>query len=286
MLVIGLAWTASMAANTPEERLGVAQAMVDAWNGQDWETVYGLFAEDAVLRSMMLEPIVGRAAIRERLSKLAPGVEEIELQLRNFGTIGEVVVLERVDDFTYLGKHSRVPVVGVMEIDNGQVQEWREYYDHASLARALTPDGQANDMSRVPVHEASHEGPGYSSGAEAEIRRLTFRLQNDWNSGDMEGYLAAYWKDPGVSMMFGDTGLRGWQAIADLFRATWATEHAMGDFSTRDVAVKVLDDETAISSGAFRHVFPAETVEGAFTQVWRRYGDRWLIVHEHTSRKH
>lgn len=77
--MIGLAWAASMVADTREERLEVAQAMVAAWNGQDWETVYGLFAEDGVLHSMMLDPVVGRTAIRERLSKLAPGVEEIEL---------------------------------------------------------------------------------------------------------------------------------------------------------------------------------------------------------------
>lgn len=119
---------------------------------------------------------------------------------------------------------------------------------------------------------------------EAEVKQSIARLQADWNSGDMEAYLATYWNDPGLSMMTGGTALRGWQAIADLFRATWTTEPAMGDFSALNVAVGVLDDRTAIASGGFQHVFQHETVEGVFTHVWRRFGERWLIVHEHTSR--
>lgn len=118
----------------------------------------------------------------------------------------------------------------------------------------------------------------------AEIQRGIAQLQADWNGGDMEAYLAAYWNDPGLSMMAGGSALRGWQAVAELFHATWTEESAMGDFSASNVTVRVLDNRTAIASGGFQHVFPDETVEGVFTHVWRRFRDRWLIVHEHTSR--
>ncbi|MGD8580894.1 MAG: nuclear transport factor 2 family protein, partial [Lysobacterales bacterium] len=131
-LIISLAACSHPAPND-QDKLAVADAMVQAWDAQDWERVYSLFSENAVLHSMMLEPVVGREAIRERLSQLAPGLERIELQIRNRGVIGNTVVLERTDDFTYKGKHSRVPVVGMLEIENGRVTEWREYYDHASL---------------------------------------------------------------------------------------------------------------------------------------------------------
>ena len=51
-----------------------------------------------------------------------------------------MVFIERVDDFVYKGKHSRVPVVGVLEIENGEVTAWREYYDRAQLMEALAVD--------------------------------------------------------------------------------------------------------------------------------------------------
>ncbi len=134
------------------------------------------------------------------------------------------------------------------------------------------------------ARDAQRSAADDPAAIESEVRQSLARLQTDWNSGDMEAYLAAYWNDPGLSMMTGGTALRGWQAVAELFRATWTTEPAMGDFSASNVAVGVLDDRTAIASGGFQHVFQHETVEGVFTHVWRRFGDRWLIVHEHTSR--
>lgn len=258
-------------ADSDEEKLKTAQEMVDAWNTRDWERVYALFAEDGVLHSMMIEPVVGRDTIRERLSRMTPGIESIELKLRNIGVVNDVVMLERVDDFTYQGKHSRVPVVGVLEINNGLVTEWREYYDHASLVTALTTD------SAIAAKAAE---------TKETILQLTEKLQADWNGGDMEAYLAAYWNSDDFSLMFGDQAIRGFNAVAGMFRGNWTTEEAMGNFTTTNVALRQISPDTVISSGGFTHVFPAETIEGSFSHVWKQFEDgRWLIVHEHTSRK-
>ena len=254
-----------------DPRMEVAEQMVQAWNEQDWERVYDLFAEDGILHSMMIDPIVGRENIRARLSVLAEGIEQIELQIRHAGMIDDVVVLERVDDFTYNGKHGRVPVVGVMEIENGKVTEWREYYDHKSLADTLVPD---------PKPEAE-----ILAESEQEIRALIEKLQVDWNKGDMSAYLAAYWKSDEFSLMYGSTGVRGWQSVSDLFTGNWSTEEAMGDFMVADVAVRFAGTDMAIASGSFEHQFPTEKIIGAFSHVFRKFeGEGWLIIHEHTSR--
>jgi limonene-1,2-epoxide hydrolase len=259
------------AADENDPRLQVAGEMVRAWNEQNWDRVYDLFAEDGVLHSMMMEPIVGRENIRSRLSALEGGIERIELQIRNSGIINDVVVLERVDDFVFNGEYSRVPVVGVMEIAGGKVQEWREYYDHESLVEALTPDPG-------PIEEVLAE-------SEVEIRGLIDKLQVDWNGGDMTAYLDAYWNDEEFSLMFGDKAVRGWQSVSDMFTSTWTTEEAMGNFQTNNVEVRFTGTDLAIASGGFEHVFPTETIVGSFTHVFRRFDDgRWLIIHEHTSR--
>ncbi len=256
-----------------DHRTKVAMEMVQAWNKQDWDRVYGLFADDGVLQSMMMEPIVGRENIRVRLSDLTMGIEQIELQIRNVGVIGDVVVLERIDDFIYNGKHGSVPVVGVMEISNGKVTEWREYYDHATLAESLASE----PMPEAEILEI----------AENEIRTLTNKLQMDWNRGDMTGYLNAYWNNEALSVMYGDNAVRGWQELSHLFRKNWTNEEQMGDFFVKDVAmvVRFPQPDTAIASGGFEHQFPAEKVVGAFSHTWHRFDDgHWRIVHEHTSR--
>ena len=257
-------------ADTDEEKLATAQKMVDAWNVRDWEKVYALFSADAVMHSMMMEPVVGRDAIRERFTRFTPGLERIELQLAHIGIIDDVVVMERVDDVVYGGKHSRVPVVGVMEIDGGFVTEWREYYDHHTLVEALTTD----EIIKAKAGQI-----------EQTILQATDKLAADWNGGGMEAYLAAYWQSDELSLMFGDKAVRGWQAVADMFRGTWTTEENMGDFSVNEVVIRQISPDTAISSGGFTHVFPTETIEGSFSHVWKQFDGEWLIVHEHTSRK-
>jgi len=273
-LLLLVVWSVSSMpawADTDEEKLITAQKMVDAWNRLDWETVYALFAPDAVMHSMMMEPIVGREAIRERFTSFTPGVERIELQIAYMGIIDDVVMMERVDDFVYQGKHSRVPVAGVMEIENGLVTEWREYYDHHSLAVALTSDAAVKAKA---------------GKTDQTIRELTEKLAADWNAGDMESYLAAYWNSPDFSLLSGDQAVRGWQAVADMFRSTWPTEEIMGDFTTSDVVIRPLSADTVLSSGGFTHVFPTKTVAGSFSHVWKQIEDgRWQIIHEHTSVK-
>jgi limonene-1,2-epoxide hydrolase len=123
--------------DTDAQKLATVRQMIDAWNQRNWQQVYDLFAEDGALQSMMLPPTIGRAAIRQRIGALAKGIESIELRVKHIGIIDGVVFIERVDDFVYRGKHGECPVVGVVEVENGRVKAWREYYDRAQLLEAM-----------------------------------------------------------------------------------------------------------------------------------------------------
>ncbi|MEX6723945.1 SgcJ/EcaC family oxidoreductase [Parapedomonas caeni] len=116
-----------------DAKIAVVQQMIEAWNTRDWVRVGELFTEDGVLHSMMIEPVVGRAAIAQRISALGAGVSEITLDIRNIGRVGDVVFVERVDRFTYNGHKGAVPVVGVIEVRGDRISVWREYYDRAQL---------------------------------------------------------------------------------------------------------------------------------------------------------
>ena len=79
---------------------------------------------------------VGREAISKRIGG-PPGISKIELRIRHIGVVDGVVFIERVDDFVYRGHHGTVPVVGVVEVAQGHVTAWREYYDRAQMIEAL-----------------------------------------------------------------------------------------------------------------------------------------------------
>lgn len=129
-----------------DEKIAVVERQIDAWNRRDWKAAGEMFAEDAVLHSMMIEPVRGRRAIAERIAGLGAGIEEIRLDVRNLGRVGDVVFVERVDRFTYKGHKGAVPVVGVLEVEKGLIKAWREYYDRATLVREM---GLAEDFHKA-----------------------------------------------------------------------------------------------------------------------------------------
>jgi len=133
---LSLAAPTAALADTDEEKIAVVNEMIEAWNTKDWDKVVALFAEDGSLHSMMVEPVVGHEALAARIGHIGAGIEQIELKPRNMGVVGDVVFLERVDEFVYHHAGS-VPVVGVIEIEDGKITEWREYYDRAELLEAM-----------------------------------------------------------------------------------------------------------------------------------------------------
>lgn len=129
----------SQPADTDDPR-AVVRGMIQAWHDLDVDRVIELFAPDGVFHSVMLEPIVGRQALRAHFEPVFAELERVRLRTVNMAVNGNVVFFERVDDFVYRGKHSQIPVAGVIEVADGRIQEWRDYYDRASMVEAMTVD--------------------------------------------------------------------------------------------------------------------------------------------------
>lgn len=125
----------ALVASDPD--IAVVQNMITAWNVRDWDLVADLFTEDGRLHSMMIEPVVGREVIRKRINGLGEGIDDITLHIINMGRVGNIIMIERIDEFTYNGKHGKVPVVGILEVEGDHIKEWREYYDRAELLHEL-----------------------------------------------------------------------------------------------------------------------------------------------------
>jgi limonene-1,2-epoxide hydrolase len=139
-----LAPVALSAANQQKEtrvadnpNVAVVMKMIDAWNARDGDRIAEMFTEDGVLHSMMIDPIVGRENIRPRMKFLVDNASYMKIEPRNIATTGNTVFVERTDNFTFKGHTGSVPVVGVLEIRDGKVAHWREYYDRAELLEAM-----------------------------------------------------------------------------------------------------------------------------------------------------
>jgi limonene-1,2-epoxide hydrolase len=122
--------------STPDE---LVTEFCKLWATPDVEKLVSYFAEDAVYHNMPLEPLNGRAAIKEFLLGFANNYDGIEFVVHHQMSSGNVVVNERTDVFHRKdGGQARLPVMGIFEIVDGKIAGWRDYFDQLSLNKAFS----------------------------------------------------------------------------------------------------------------------------------------------------
>jgi limonene-1,2-epoxide hydrolase len=124
VLALATAAAPARAADTDAGKIAVAREMIAAWKAADWRKV-------------------AREAVYERVAALGKGAPGgVVLDVSHIGVIDGLVFIERTDRFVYNGHAGATPVVGVLDIRDGKVQEWREYYDRASLMHEMGVDAK------------------------------------------------------------------------------------------------------------------------------------------------
>jgi limonene-1,2-epoxide hydrolase len=105
---------------------------IEAWERRDTDLIVSRFTDDAVYHNISLEPLVGKAAIRDFVAG-HEGVPPGRLEIRHQLVSGNVVMNERVDRITFGGRIVDLPICGVFEIRDGRIARWTDYYDSAPL---------------------------------------------------------------------------------------------------------------------------------------------------------
>lgn len=126
---------------------------------------------------------------------------------------------------------------------------------------------------------------GASRNAEGEIRALLTRSAADWNRGDLAGFMSDYARDSTLSYISGRGVLYGWQALFDRYQRAYFQPGSPRDSLTfTDLAVRPLDDDLALATARFQLTRGDSIVaSGPFTLILEKRGDRWLIIHDHSS---
>ncbi len=115
------------------------------------------------------------------------------------------------------------------------------------------------------------------------IRAVLERQAVAWNRGDVEGFMDAYDRSPELTFSSGGRVTRGWQSTLDGYHKRYPTREAMGRLTFSDIEITDLGDAAALVLGRW-HLDRGEPVGGVFSLVLRRRADRWVIIHDHTSR--
>jgi uncharacterized protein (TIGR02246 family) len=122
------------------------------------------------------------------------------------------------------------------------------------------------------------------SEQESEAIRAALAMQvAAWNRGDIQGFMAGYWRSPDLRMASGSTPVLGWAQALRRYRAIYPDRNDMGELTLSDLRIEVLSPDAATVYGRWRLAQVSETPTGLFTLVMRKMDGRWLIVHDQTT---
>ncbi len=124
-----------------------------------------------------------------------------------------------------------------------------------------------------------------SGNPQAEIAAMLERSAADWNHGDLAGFMGDYAKDSLTSYVSGGHVQYGWQKLYDRYQTTYFAPGKFRDSLTFDeVRVRPLTLDLALCTARFQlRRRDSVTASGPFTLLLQKRGNRWQILHDHTS---
>ncbi len=116
-----------------------------------------------------------------------------------------------------------------------------------------------------------------------EIKALLTRQEARWNAGDIDGFMAYYWKSEELTFSSGGTMRRGWDATINRYKLRYPTPERMGRTIFSELEVRPLGESVAMVLGRWNLHREPDPIGGNFTLVLEKIGGKWLIIHDHTS---
>jgi limonene-1,2-epoxide hydrolase len=108
-----------------------------AFNALDYDRITEDYADNAIVHFVMRDPIVGKHNIRELFGSFEQDIDTCNIRILNILESGDLVMVERVDDILFQGKPTSVPVMCTVEMKDGKIVHWREYYDEETFQKQM-----------------------------------------------------------------------------------------------------------------------------------------------------
>lgn len=119
--------------------------------------------------------------------------------------------------------------------------------------------------------------------AERDIRKVMTDQAAAWNRGDIDGFMAGYWRSVKLTFVSGTEVTRGWQPTLDRYKKGYDTRAKMGTLTFSDLEITVLAKDAAVVLGSWSLAREKDNPHGKFTLIFRKFKEGWRVVMDHTS---
>jgi ketosteroid isomerase-like protein len=116
-----------------------------------------------------------------------------------------------------------------------------------------------------------------------EILKVLENQRQAWNRGDMNGYMAGYWKSDSLLFVGKSGPTYGWQKTLDNYKKGYPDKSAMGLLTFGIKKVEFLAKDKAFVLGSWNLKREKDEPKGYFTLLLSKIDGRWKVVVDHSS---
>jgi len=115
------------------------------------------------------------------------------------------------------------------------------------------------------------------------IREYLKIQQNCWNEGNIECFMAYYWKSDSLRFVGKDGITYGWKATLERYKERYPDKISMGHLDFEVLSIEAYTPKTVILIGKWQLTREAGDLGGHFSLIWKKVKGEWVIVIDHTS---
>ncbi len=117
------------------------------------------------------------------------------------------------------------------------------------------------------------------------IDKLMAEQQACWNNGDLDGFMAFYWKSDQLKFIGKNGVTYGWENTAANYRKSYPGKEKMGELHFDIISHEEMGDNFIMTVGKWQLNYENEddAPNGHFTLIWKKIDGTWKIISDHTS---
>ena len=107
----------------------IIKNFVGAWSRLDAKELASYFCDDGCYCNMPANPVKGRDNVQQFIAGFTANWTATDWEVVHLVTVGDVAFCERVDRTQFAEGGVDLPCLGVFEMSQGKIKEWRDYFD-------------------------------------------------------------------------------------------------------------------------------------------------------------
>lgn len=115
----------------------IIREFIAAWSRLDPAELAGYFTEDGCYHNIPAQPVSGRDKVEQFIRGFTGTWTETNWELLSIGAVGDRVYAERIDRTKTTQGNVDLPCLGVFEMRDGKIREWRDYFDMGTFMQAM-----------------------------------------------------------------------------------------------------------------------------------------------------